>query len=72
MDDSRHVWMQLDPQGNGIIKFETLMKWLEVHAHWQVAPEETAKAYRALAGRDPDKLISKALWFKNMSDHLMN
>ena len=72
IDDSRHVWQQLDPQERGHTKLESLLKWLEQYAHWQVPPEETGKIYRALAGRDPDRLISKALWFKNMSDHLLS
>ena len=29
VDDTMHVWKQLDPKGQGFTKLETLLKWLE-------------------------------------------
>lgn len=69
-EDTKHVWEQLDRDRKGSIRLETLLKWLGDYAHWAVGPEESGKVYRALAGRDPDLVITKALWYKNMSDYL--
>lgn len=69
-EDTCHVWEQLDADRRGTIKLDTLLKWLEKYAHWSVPPEEVGKVYRALAGRDFGHVITKALWFKNMSDYL--
>lgn len=69
IDETRHVWSELDPDNRGYCEVEVLLSWLDEYANWQVPPEEILKVYGALSGRDNELLISKALWFKNMSDY---